>query len=281
MYAEANSRCAIMQKLRAEEIPTNIKVETVSSLEQILEQMTHICGQQLAVVTITLQFEQKGKTLPRYSQEIDRSIQYFQEFLRPLVRATDIVAQVKHTFYFFLLGATLQGATIVQSRLWNALLWRTHDMEELEIVRPQQMTLGYSAYPDPSTHITECLKDAMQVQKHFALIKGKSAHFSPTHAHTETSNESELSRQAQQFGIPYLSLLPRTRPASIQRIIHPKLAQELQCYPLGREKDVLTVAIANPRNRDIIDRLARETGLHIFPVLAPAQELQTALEQLI
>jgi hypothetical protein len=37
----------------------------------------------------------------------------------------------------------------------------------------------------------------------------------------------------------------------------------------------------DPQNRDALDRLRAETGLHIFPVLAHPKTLQCALEQLV
>ncbi len=279
MRTETDARSIIAQELYTRKIPTNAKIATFSTLIHFFEQAAQISGQKLAVVTIILQFEQEEKPTARYAQKIESSINYFQELLRPLVRKTDSILLFKHTFYFLLLDATLAGANIVQSRLWNALLWRTHDMDEIAILRPQQMMLGYSAYPEPSTQAQQCLEEASQTQRHFAILKEKSVYLPATLP--VSNNEDELSRQAQQFGIPYLSLLPRTLPARLQRIIHPKLAQELQCYPLGREKDVLTVAIANPQDRTTLDRLAQETGLHIFPVLAPAHELQTVLAQLV
>ena len=96
-----------------------------------------------------------------------------------------------------------------------------------------------------------------------------------------TAQDHELPQLARMLGIPYLSLLPRKLPLQVLHLVDPKLAQELHCYPLGRNKDVLTVAIANPQDRSALVRLEQITGLHIFPVLAPQLELQTALEQLI
>jgi len=86
---------------------------------------------------------------------------------------------------------------------------------------------------------------------------------------------------ARKLGIPYLTLLPRKLPQSLQRLVNPKLAQELRCYPLGRERNMLTVAMLNPEDNSALDRLKQETGLRIFPVLAHPQALQIALEQLV
>ena len=83
------------------------------------------------------------------------------------------------------------------------------------------------------------------------------------------------------MGIPYLTLLPHKLPADVQRLVNRGLAQELCCFPIGRERNMLTVAMLNPQDNAALDRLHQETGLHIFPVLAHPQALQHALEQLV
>ena len=97
----------------------------------------------------------------------------------------------------------------------------------------------------------------------------------------QLAKDEELPVLARKLGIPYLPLLPRKLPQSLQHLVNPKLAQELRCYPLGRERNMLTVAMLNPEDHSALDRLKQETGLHIFPVLAHPQALQVALEQLV
>jgi len=75
--------------------------------------------------------------------------------------------------------------------------------------------------------------------------------------------------------------LPKKRPEQVQQLVNASLAQELRCYPVGRERNMLTVAMLNPQDRVVLDRLQQETGLVIFPVLTHPEELQTALAQLI
>jgi hypothetical protein len=88
-----------------------------------------------------------------------------------------------------------------------------------------------------------------------------------------------LPELARQLGVPYVSFLPRKLPVRLQRLVDPTLAQELRCFPIGRDRDILTVAMSNPGDHGVLDRLRRETGLNIFPVLAHPLELQTALKQ--
>jgi len=242
---------------------------------------------------------------------------YLLDNLRPLVRKTDRVFLLgawypqgaplhQNTMYFLLPGANLQGGQIVQSRLWEALLWHVNTITHAETTEGRSpvsrsscsITIGHSAYPIPCTDIDEFIRAASAVVLRFERQpkrsegpkrrKGRSdmevceKDHKGLKLHLELENvDEELPVLARKLGIPYLSLLPSKLPADITQLVDPKLAHELHCYPLGRERNMLTVAMLNPQDRSALDRLHRETGLHIFPVLTHPQALQTALEQLI
>jgi hypothetical protein len=258
-------------------------VDTIHEIAATLESLKQSNITQLALVSISLHFEEG-----LYRQErIDQSKQYFLDNLRLLVRKTDTVLLMNNSFYFILLGANLAGGAIVQERLWEALLWRVHNAADGDILRPYSMAVGHSAYPSPHEQALDCIAAAHEPQQSFF------APDKPVHKYTtqldkrsqkvirESPEAFELPLLAQESGIPYLSLLPRKLPLKLRQLISPQLALELGCFPLGRERDTLTVAIANPRDKQVLDRLQQETGLRIFPVLAPPQELQTALEQFV
>ena len=243
---------------------------------------------------------------------------YLLDNLRSLVRKTDRVFLLENTIYFLLPGANLQGGQIVQSRLWEALLWHVNTITHAETTEGRNpvssiscsITIGHSAYPIPCTDIDEFIRAASAVVLRFERQpkrtegskrrKGRSDMEVSEKNHKGTLPGGQVSRSGQQtsllelenvdeelpvlarkLGIPYLSLLPSKLPADIKQLVDPKLAHELHCYPLGRERNMLTVAMLNPQDRSALDRLHRETGLHIFPVLTHPQALQTALEQLI
>ncbi len=243
---------------------------------------------------------------------------YLLENLRSLVRKTDRVFLLEDTIYFLLPGANLQGGQIVQSRLWEALLWHVNTISHAETTEWRSpvsrsscsITIGHSAYPIPCNNIDEFIGAASAVVLRFERQpkrsegpkrrKGRNDMEVSEKDHKGTLPGGQVSRSSQQIsllelenadeelpvlarklGIPYLSLLPSKLPADIKQLVDPKLAHELHCYPLGRERNMLTVAMLNPQDRSALDRLHRETGLHIFPVLTHPQALQTALEQLI
>ncbi len=252
-------------------------IESTDTLEAIVSRMLTLKAQnlQVALVTIALRFEQNRKTHVGRAALADQSALYYLENLRSLVRKTDSVFLLHHTFYFLLPGADLNGGAIVQERLWEALLWRVHNTPEGDFLRPRAMMIGYSACVPHCNDVDQCINAASEARLNFELQPEKVTR------KVGTTKDGELPVLARRLGVPYVPLLPRKLPARIQRLVSPTLAQELHCFPIGRDRDILTVAMSNPQDRSALERLRAETGLNIFPVLAHPRELQTALEQFV
>lgn len=265
--------------------------EVVSHVNDIAQGIQYILTTrtgQVALVAITLSFDHTARAYPGRC-DAKQSTRYFLDGLRTLVRKTDAVFLLGHTFYFVLIGATLAGGSIVQERLWEALLWRVHSANDAELLRPHTMTIGQSAFPLPHADIQQCITSAQQAQLSYTSYPEKYArrttvvHKTAVTTITEmspTHDTEELPVLARKLGVPYLTLLPRKLPAKVRRIVSAQLAQELRCCPVGRERDILTVAMSDPQDRNALERLSRETGLRIFPVLAHPQDLQTVIKQL-
>jgi hypothetical protein len=259
-------------------------VETVHDIVLTVERIISTGIEQIALVTIQLFYEKENKQNTHRLPFADKSTQYLLNDLRTLVRKTDSVLLLGHNLYFLLPGATIQGGQIVQNRLWEALLWRVHNLSERDILRPQGMAIGHSSYPVQDKTILDFIAATDEASFRFDAQPEKSTRKHTTVSqgqHTKDEIDEELPVLARKLGIPYLTLLPRKLPQSLQRLVNPKLAQELRCYPLGRERNMLTVAMLNPEDSSALERLKQETGLRIFPVLAHPQALQIALEQLV
>src|SRR5712691_7244091 len=288
MGNEATSRSMM------EHTPELYVYKTIKTTDDIVAMVEHITANrvdQVALVTITLGFETEGKTSNGRLVYTDSTVTYLLNSLRLLVRKTDVVFLLSHTYYFLLLAANLQGGQIVQSRLWDALLWRIHSIHSIhnaadrEILCPCSISSGYSAYPASHQDINEFIEAASDasLRSNFTSEKPRrkgAAKQTRTHQQ-EDGRDEELPTLARKLGIPYLSPLPRKLPERVQQLVDPKLAQELGCYPLGRERNMLTVAMLNPKDRLALERLHQETGMDIFPILTHPQELQTALKQLV
>ena len=271
-------------RLSIEEAASAYVYETIETTDTIAARIEHVTAasiNQLALVTTALFFSVDSKTS---SSHLRASMTYFLDSLRPLVRKTDVVFLLDTSLHFLLPGANLQGGGIVQSRLWDALLWRIHNSIDREISRPLEIAIGHSAYPSPCYSITECIVAASEVNVSFNFSAARPTHKSVGHQAHNTQQpitEEEWPALARKLGIPYLSLLPKKPPTRVQQLVNARLAHELHCYPVGRERNMLTVAMLNPQDRDALQRLHQETGLSIFPILTHPKELQTALEQLV
>ena len=268
-------------KEQASDVRTYEIADTQSAIAIAFEGILANYAGQVALVVIRLFYENEEKA--SHAARARKSSEYLINSLRSLVRKTDHVFLSGHTMYFLLLAANEQGGQIVQSRLWEALLWRVHNNLGREVTRPRAMSTGHSAWRGAHGSINEFLAEASKACQHFDFLPErplrKTVVWDQRQSAQQVGTDEELPALARKLGIPYLSFLPGKLPQGIQNIVNPKLAQELRCYPIGRERNMLTVAMLNPQDRSALDRLHRETGLHIFPVLTHPNALRTALEQ--
>src|SRR2546425_7261267 len=132
--------------------------DTYVALVAMLQQVMSTRVSQAALVMVTLSYDQDLK--PAQALQNDRSTISILQYLRSLVRKTDYVVRLASTCYFLLPGADEHGGQIVQTRLWEALLWRTHSASEGEIIRPRGMAIGHSSYPTPCLTVEALLEKA-------------------------------------------------------------------------------------------------------------------------
>jgi hypothetical protein len=254
-------------------------IDTLQLVQAAFEEILASGVDHVALVIIKLYYEQDARLA-----HTTQSSAYLLSILRPMVRKTDCVFLQGNALYFVLRGSNQQGGSIVETRLWEALLWRVHNMTEREFLRPASMTIGHSGYQESNASIEGSIEAANFVSLRYTWQVEKPSR-KPLHhlqaPHRATEEDTELPALARKLGIPYLTLLPHKLPAGVQRLVDPSLAQELRCFPIGRERNTLTVAMQNPQDNAALDRLHEETGLLIFPVLAHPQALQLALEQLV
>lgn len=254
-------------------------IDTLQPVQAAFAEILAAGVEQVALVIIKLLYAQETRC-----QQAMQSSAYLMSILRPLVRKTDYVFLQENTLYFVLRSSNQQGGSIVETRLWEALLWRVHNMTDNEFTRPTSMTTGHSGYQESNASIEETIEAASVTSLRYNWQGEKTTRKAPRQLPAlpdTTEDDSTLPELARKLGIPYLSLLPHKLPAGVQRLVNPSLAQELRCFPIGRERNMLTVAMQNPQDNEALNRLHEETGLLIFPVLAHPVTLQHALEQLV
>lgn len=261
-------------------------VETEAAISATIDELKRAGESDIALVAIHLRYktpEKNGPLKVRAQERAAQSSVYLLQGLRRLVRRTDQVFLCGQSMYFVLLAANLQGAEIVEERLWEALLWRIHSMSDLDLPRPIGMSIGHGALPQPQTSAEELLHAAHAASRHFGEHLPRASQRAARVARAEASAPSEtedLPLLAKKLGIPYLTRLPARPPRRVLQVVNARLARELRCYPLGRERNMLTVAMLNPQDAQALERLQQETGLRIFPVLTHPEALESALKHL-
>jgi hypothetical protein len=263
--------------------PQNI-VETMAMLRRL-------GSEQLAIVIIALYFradapvDQEAVEQQAIEQSVAHYGAYLSEGLRPLdfillsqQETSQKTLSYVYRLYFLLAGISNKGAAIIKDQLWEALLRRVRDEEiDEQVHRPEGASAGYSAYPHPCETMQQSLEEALVEQ-----VKVQSVCEQQELAEGNAyQKQLALAQMAQDLGVPYLPNFPQRISTRLKRLIAPALAQELQCYPVGRERNTLTVAMVDPCDEQAVKQLQRITGLRIFPVLADAQEMRVALERII
>lgn len=260
-----------------------LRFATLANHTALIEEVQLNANQQ-ALVTITFACN-CGATACADEQQLCKTVAASAlNCLRPLVRKTDEVFLLGNQLHFLLLEARIEGGEIVQDRLWDALLWRIHNSSDREFAHLNSVAIGCSAYPEPHATIDAFLHTACETCFQADLHPQKPPQQpTPQSGATDTPSpaEDDLLARSLRLGIPYLLNLPHMLPERLKRLIDVQLAQELQCYPVGKERKVLTVAMVNPQDHAALHRLRQVTGLTIFPVLTHPDRLQSALQQLL
>lgn len=254
-------------------------VETQAEIIEAIQHLSQAGGAQIALVIIHLCYKagRTGVASLVADERANQGSTYLLGNIRALVRRTDRVFLHQQDCYFVLLDANQQGAEIVEERLWEALLWRVHNMGEKETLRPAQLAIGHGALPVPHASPGELLSAAREFSRRFTWpvererVRQRGA--------SQSEEHDELPLLARKLGIPYLAPLPRRLPQRVLQVVNARLARELRCYPVGRDRNMLTVAMLDPQDHHALERLHQETGLRIFPVLTHPDALEAALKQ--
>ena len=94
----------------------------------------------------------------------------------------------------------------------------------------------------------------------------------PSHKGQRALRPLDAHARARALGVPYLPG-PHRIPSSVRNLLPLEVMQQLQCLPLGRDRNSLTVALADPTDRGALLRLEQLTGMTIFPVMTDPELL--------
>ncbi|MDZ7372334.1 MAG: type II secretion system ATPase GspE [candidate division KSB1 bacterium] len=90
--------------------------------------------------------------------------------------------------------------------------------------------------------------------------------------------EAVLRTTAEILEVPFVSLADYNVDPEALQSLSPELAHELKVLPLFRIGDVLTVAMTDPGDIAVIDRIHAHTGLEVEPAIATEEDILNAIE---
>jgi hypothetical protein len=93
-----------------------------------------------------------------------------------------------------------------------------------------------------------------------------------------TKQEDTASFLSRQYGVQSWSDFEKIDPSVIE-LVSAADAKKYRLVPVYRRGEILTVAMADPRNVLAIDNIGEETGLTIQPVVASEKEIKNAIEK--
>lgn len=98
-----------------------------------------------------------------------------------------------------------------------------------------------------------------------------------------TNDESSAIAKAKQLGLPYASrankILVMEQNQGLKVMVPEEFAREDLVFPLFIDGDVLAVAMADPTDQALLDRLKRNSGLNIQPFIATKEELILSIDE--
>ncbi|MFN9717790.1 MAG: GspE/PulE family protein [Planctomycetota bacterium] len=93
-------------------------------------------------------------------------------------------------------------------------------------------------------------------------------------------SSSDLGRaQAEEFGYDYIELDGRQIPNSVIELVTESIARENVVIPIESDGESVMVAMSNPNNIDVLDKLRFLLNRDIRPVMAPLESIQAAINR--
>ncbi|TWT97876.1 Type II secretion system protein E [Botrimarina colliarenosi] len=84
---------------------------------------------------------------------------------------------------------------------------------------------------------------------------------------------------SEQYGVPYLDLVPQSVNPQIARLVPENLARHRSCVPVGVGSGALRLAMASPDDIDTISETELITGYRVEPLVALEHAIQAALDR--
>ena len=153
--------------------------------------------------------------------------------------------------------------------------------------RETDIVMGIGSYPEPSTSLEMLLCHTSNTARRLTLRPAIMTRqwnekdttpiaMKPLERFVEQA-ESVKGNKAHD-NVPFMQL-PAKLPTRLKNLIPYAFALELRCAPVGRDHHCLTVAMADPGNRETLHQLREITGMTIFPVTCEVSALDALLAE--
>lgn len=180
-----------------------------------------------------------------------------------------------------------QGMYSILERVYQSVRLLQSETVIPPLKRETDIVMGIGSYPEPDTSLELLLYHTSNTARRLTLRPAIMAHtWDGKETMLNTSKPLErfveqaesASKNTTSDNVPFMQL-PVKLPARLKILIPYSLALELRCAPVGRDHHCLTVAVADPTNREAIQRLREITGMTIFPVTCEIAALEALLAE--
>lgn len=176
------------------------------------------------------------------------------------------------------------GMKIIAERIYRSICLLQAETLIPSLKRETTIALGIGTYPDPASTLDIMYQHVGHMIHSLTLrpvITTQPGGCLPLPIMALAAEQLNYGNDASRAGmdgmiVPYMQL-PHALPEQLTQLIPYQIACELQCAPVGREHQCLTVAMCEPSNNEAIARLQEITGLTIFPVACKENELDNLL----
>lgn len=124
------------------------------------------------------------------------------------------------------------------------------------------------------------LIDEVQMQIALAEQRQSGKRFGSTLVELKFIDENVLAAfLSKQIDVPCISLLHVDIPKKVLRRIPRDVAAQCKCIPVRFDGDKLEVAMVDPTDVDVLDKLEKAIGMTVSPLIAPESSIETMLEK--
>lgn len=215
---------------------------------------------------------------PHCSHPAPGFMRQFEDKASAVLRASDQLRTYgEGSALLFLPGVGTTGAYSILERLYAQI-----DLLEAETIIPPlqhetHILIGYASFPEQQETYESFLQQLGRCARHVTLKPRMLLPISAAHSrHSNPYHQPATYEAATASLVPFMRL-PASLPRRLTRLIPHSVACTLRCVPVGREQQALTVALADPSDRESLDYLAQLTHMTIFPVTCRYEELDILL----